>query len=82
MLVLRLNLYLTCYQLLDTIFLVLLHKSISMFIVVHYPSVHISTIAVFHIYHHITVILAAIIELDGRVTAVRSLVLRQGRYIY
>lgn len=50
-LVLKLNLYLTCYQLLDTVFLVLLRKSIT----------------VFHIYHHITVILIAFIELDGRV---------------
>ncbi|KIM61253.1 hypothetical protein SCLCIDRAFT_912300 [Scleroderma citrinum Foug A] len=49
---LKFNLYLECYELLDTIFLALLNKSI----------------AVFHIYHHITNVLIAFVELDERVT--------------
>ncbi|KAL4078989.1 ELO family [Scleroderma yunnanense] len=49
---LKLNLYLKCYELGDTIFMASLKKHITGY----------------HIYHHITVAILAFVQLDGRVT--------------
>ena len=78
---LKFDLHLKCYELLDTIFLALLNKSIGMsmaWLTCTHSCAHVSTAAVFHIYHRITNVLIAVIELDERVTLVRYLVLHGG----